>query len=471
MKLILVLVLAGALSACGDTSSPVGPSAIAQGDLTFAPLLQANHATAGAPSSGEASRSVAWACLTTSCAGSGGMALRASNAFTASPLSRVPSPHSLTSEVAQSTVTLAWAPSPDLGVRSYVVEAGSRAGLSDLARFDTGSLETALTVTGVPSGVYYVRVRAQSAAALSDPTNEVTIVVGTTSTGFVIELPIRLSDRANNAFGLLPFGVHIGDHGIDGHPGWDIEFAPGANLYAAASGTVQSVIPNGNGVGYGIQIQHRVGASAYRTIYGVGAIAPGIAAGTSVTVGQLLGATSIFTRTIGRTTVTYSFTHFQVDDFSSFSGITNQNAVPPERFLSASARQAADLIWRSASYGQELVEPHLASPRDVAFPLTRVWSLVEGRLAARMTITGASASPSGYDYQLHDAAGALVETGVLELDPIAKPLATMDLRPSGGGAARRGVYAVFEAELRIDYSEPGGVRPASLAGAAQYRTP
>jgi hypothetical protein len=45
---------------------------------------------------------------------------------------------------------------------------------------------------------------------------------------FAVSLPIRPQDYVHNAFGVNPFGAHIGDHGIDGHPGWDIEYAIGA---------------------------------------------------------------------------------------------------------------------------------------------------------------------------------------------------------------------------------------------------
>jgi hypothetical protein len=52
------------------------------------------------------------------------------------------------------------------------------------------------------------------------------------TTTFSVSLPIRPGEQANSAFGLVPFGVHIGDHGVDGHPGFDFEFTPGASIYA-----------------------------------------------------------------------------------------------------------------------------------------------------------------------------------------------------------------------------------------------
>jgi hypothetical protein len=73
---------------------------------------------------------------------------------------------------------------------------------------------------------------------------------------FTISLPIRAEDSANNAFGLNSFGIHIGDHGIDGHPGWDFEYAVGASVLAVADGTIQSVISSEGGSAWGIQISH-----------------------------------------------------------------------------------------------------------------------------------------------------------------------------------------------------------------------
>jgi hypothetical protein len=74
--------------------------------------------------------------------------------------------------VSGSTVTLAWNASTG-SPSSYVVEAGSAAGLSDLANFDTGGTSTTLRATGVGRGDYLVRVRARNACGISAPSNEV----------------------------------------------------------------------------------------------------------------------------------------------------------------------------------------------------------------------------------------------------------------------------------------------------------
>jgi hypothetical protein len=61
---------------------------------------------------------------------------------------------------------------------SYVIEAGSRPGLADLANSDLGSAATTMTATGVGGGTYYVRVRAKNASGISVPSNEVVLIVG-----------------------------------------------------------------------------------------------------------------------------------------------------------------------------------------------------------------------------------------------------------------------------------------------------
>jgi hypothetical protein len=85
-------------------------------------------------------------------------------------------PGGLSFSVSGSTVTLLWNSSAG-PITSYIVEAGSSTGLSNLANFDTASAATTLTATGVGTGTYYVRVRGRNACGLSGPSNEVAVVV------------------------------------------------------------------------------------------------------------------------------------------------------------------------------------------------------------------------------------------------------------------------------------------------------
>lgn len=281
-------------------------------------------------------------------------------------------------------------------------------------------------------------------------------------------MPIRAADLANNAFGLTPFGVHIGDHGIDGHPGWDIEYVEGSTIYAAAVGTVQSVLSRDGEVV--IQLAHTLnGREAYRTIYGVRAVANGIVAGAAVTQGQPLGVVSSYTRTIGTVTVTYAFTHFQLDDFSANSGLTNMQAVSPEAFLNAEARAIFEVMWRNAVYTQEIVEPFSNSPRDVTFPMTRAWTQQTGDLAPRLEVTRASATATGFTYTMRDSSGASIETGTIELEILARPMPAIDF-VAANGTRRRGVFSIESGTMQLVYGMPGAARVLTLAGASTYTT-
>jgi hypothetical protein len=75
------------------------------------------------------------------------------------------------------TVVLTWAPATR-SPTSYVVEAGSGPGLSNITTADVGNVTT-LSATGVATGRYYVRVRARNACGASPPSGELTLVVGT----------------------------------------------------------------------------------------------------------------------------------------------------------------------------------------------------------------------------------------------------------------------------------------------------
>jgi fibronectin type III domain protein len=75
-------------------------------------------------------------------------------------------------------VTLAWTAAAGAPT-SYLVEAGSSPGLSDLANSDVGSA-TSFTATGVGAGTYYVRMKAKGPCGTSGPSNEIALVVGVT---------------------------------------------------------------------------------------------------------------------------------------------------------------------------------------------------------------------------------------------------------------------------------------------------
>jgi hypothetical protein len=83
----------------------------------------------------------------------------------------------LVTSVSGSTVTLTWnAPPAGCTPSSYVLEAGSSAGSSDLANANVGA-GTSYVASGVSAGTYYVRVRAVNAYGQSAGSNEVVLTV------------------------------------------------------------------------------------------------------------------------------------------------------------------------------------------------------------------------------------------------------------------------------------------------------
>jgi hypothetical protein len=73
------------------------------------------------------------------------------------------------------TVVLTWNAAAG-NPTSYVIEAGSAPGLTNVANSDLG-LTTTLTATGVGLGTYYVRIRARNACGIGPASGEITVVV------------------------------------------------------------------------------------------------------------------------------------------------------------------------------------------------------------------------------------------------------------------------------------------------------
>ena len=87
-------------------------------------------------------------------------------------------PRQLTAAVNQSSVTLTWSP-PDSGSppATYVIDAGSGSGSSNLGSVATGSTSTSFSASNVPYGHYFVRVSARNATGTSAASNEVSFFV------------------------------------------------------------------------------------------------------------------------------------------------------------------------------------------------------------------------------------------------------------------------------------------------------
>lgn len=92
------------------------------------------------------------------------------------PCSAAPAaPAAFDSQVSENIVTLTWQ-APVGPVASYIVEAGSAPGLSNLYNAPTGSATPGLQ-TPAPSGMYYVRIRAQNGCGIGPPSAERVVIV------------------------------------------------------------------------------------------------------------------------------------------------------------------------------------------------------------------------------------------------------------------------------------------------------
>jgi hypothetical protein len=88
-------------------------------------------------------------------------------------------PSGLAVSASGSTVTLSWsAPSGGCPPTTYVIQAGSTPGSSNLANSPTGSLATSFSASGVAAGTYYIRVRAANATGVGGASNEAVITLG-----------------------------------------------------------------------------------------------------------------------------------------------------------------------------------------------------------------------------------------------------------------------------------------------------
>lgn len=88
-------------------------------------------------------------------------------------------PSALSASASLSTVNLSWTPSTSGGPASrYLLDAGTASGLYNIGTILLNSAATTAAVGNVPTGTYFVRVRAQNAAGTSGPSPEAQVTVG-----------------------------------------------------------------------------------------------------------------------------------------------------------------------------------------------------------------------------------------------------------------------------------------------------
>ncbi len=127
---------------------------------------------------------------------SGSSAPTADLAFTVTAVAPPPgAPRDLVVNTAGNTLTLTWQPALAGGsVGSYIVQAGSASGLSDIY---TGAVGTSTSLGAVvPLRTYFIRVLAQNSAGASAPSNEVRVDV--TSACVVPSAPVLTASRTAN---------------------------------------------------------------------------------------------------------------------------------------------------------------------------------------------------------------------------------------------------------------------------------
>jgi hypothetical protein len=168
----LLLSYAILLAYCGAPHNPLSPTSGETASVAFVDRSL---------SDGKSSSGVPWGCMTAtnnSFPPSGcGQAIATFQPLTATA-EDVNAPTGLTYYFSGGQLTLTWN-APLIGDRptSYVIEAGSASGLSDLAIYDTRTSFTTLTIVGVQPNTYYVRVRSKNNSGVSAPSNQVVITI------------------------------------------------------------------------------------------------------------------------------------------------------------------------------------------------------------------------------------------------------------------------------------------------------
>ena len=137
------------------------------------------------------------------------------------------------------TITLAWDPPEEGEPATYIIEAGSRPGHSDVTVFETAATPAPiLVVAGVPAGKYFVRVRSRNSAGVSEPSNEIVVNVGN-ELCFVPAAPVGLTSTTIDGIVTLRWIGSPGATSYELEAGW----SPGtSDLFRGDIGNATTVV-------------------------------------------------------------------------------------------------------------------------------------------------------------------------------------------------------------------------------------
>lgn len=147
-------------------------------------------------------------------------------------------PSALAASTTGGVVTLAWQSGGGCPAASFTLVVGSSPGASDVAAANVGPARS--FVAPAPPGTYYVRAYAQNVFGSSGPSNEVTVLVGSTACTAVPGAPVGLT--ATTTGGTVTLGWQSGGGCPASNFTLVVGSSPGASDLAVASvGTARSL--------------------------------------------------------------------------------------------------------------------------------------------------------------------------------------------------------------------------------------